>query len=56
MKRKIPDITISRNTFDNPARPKKTSDGIVVMKAIGIKTLKKTLSEKENEFSGNLPT
>ena len=35
--------------------PRKTSEGIVVKNAIGIKTLKKTLRENENEFSGNLP-
>ena len=35
--------------------PRKTSEGIVVIKAIGMKMLKKTLKENENEFRGNLP-
>ena len=35
--------------------PKKTSEGIVVMNAIGITILKKSLIDKENEFKGNLP-
>ena len=35
--------------------PKKTSEGIVVMNAIGMNTLKNILKEKENEFKGNLP-
>ena len=33
----------------------KTSEGIVVINAIGIKILKNILSEKENESKGNLP-
>ena len=41
--------------FHNTESPRKTSEGIVVIKAIGIKTLKKILKEKENEFRGNLP-
>ena len=35
--------------------PKKTSAGIVVINAIGIKTLKNILNENENELKGNLP-
>jgi len=35
--------------------PRKTSEGIVVINAIGMKTLKNTLRENENEFKGNLP-
>ena len=35
--------------------PRKTSDGIVVINAIGINTLKKILRENEKEFKGNLP-
>ena len=46
---------ISRNIFHNGVRPRKTSEGIVVMKAIGMKTLKNILKENENEFKGNLP-
>ena len=46
---------ISKNIFHIGARPKKTSDGTVVIKAIGINILKNILSEKENEFKGNLP-
>ena len=41
--------------FHSGARPKKTSEGIVVINAIGIKTLKNILKENENEFKGNLP-
>ena len=37
------------------ATPRKTSEGIVVMKAIGTKILKNILNENENEFKGNLP-
>ena len=46
---------ISSNIFQNTERPRKTSEGIVVIKAIGIKTLKKILKENENESKGNLP-
>ena len=46
---------ISSNIFQNTERPRKTSEGIVVIKAIGIKTLKKILKENENELKGNLP-
>ena len=46
---------ISSNTFHNWEIPRKTSEGIVVIKAIGIKILKNILSENENEFKGNLP-
>ena len=35
--------------------PKKTSEGIVVINAIGITILKKSLIDNENEFKGNLP-
>ena len=33
----------------------KTSEGIVVIKAMGMNTLKKILRERENEDNGNLP-
>ena len=46
---------ISSNIFQIWAIPKKTSEGIVVMKAIGIKILKNILSDKEKEVNGNLP-
>ena len=46
----------SSNIFQNCEIPRKTSEGIVVIKAIGIKTLKNILRENENEFKGNLPT
>ena len=46
---------ISRIIFHNTESPRKTSEGIVVIKAIGMKTLKKILKENENEFRGNLP-
>ena len=46
---------ISRNIFHNGERPRKTSEGIVVINAIGMKTLKNILRENENEFKGNLP-
>ena len=49
------EIIISINISKGRARPKKTSDGIVVMKAIGINTLKNILNEKEKEVNGNLP-
>ena len=45
----------SSNIFHNWERPRKTSEGIVVIKAIGINTLKKILRVNENEFKGNLP-
>ena len=45
----------SSNIFHNWERPKITSEGIVVINAIGMKTLKNTLRENENEFNGNLP-
>ncbi len=49
-------VTItSSNIFHDWESPKKTSEGIVVIKAIGMKTLKKILKENENEFRGNLP-
>ena len=43
------------NIFHSWERPKKTSEGIVVIKAIGIKILKNIFRENENEFKGNLP-
>ena len=46
---------ISSNIFHNSEIPKKTSEGIVVINAIGMKTLKNILRENENEFKGNLP-
>ena len=46
---------ISSNIFQNTESPRKTSEGIVVIKAIGIKTLKNILRVNENEFRGNLP-
>ena len=48
-------MIISSNIFQNTEIPRKTSEGIVVIKAIGIKTLKNILRENENEFRGNLP-
>ena len=46
---------ISSNIFHNWESPRKTSEGIVVIKAIGMIILKKTLKEHENECRGNLP-
>ena len=48
-------MIISSNIFHNCEMPRKTSEGIVVINAIGIKTLKNILNENENEFKGNLP-
>ena len=45
----------SSNIFHNWERPRKTSEGIEVIKAIGMKILKNILKENENEFKGNLP-
>ena len=45
----------SSNIFQKCERPRKTSEAIVVMKAIGMKTLKNILRGNENEFKGNLP-
>ena len=45
----------SSSIFHNWESPRKTSEGIVVIKAIGMKTLKKILRENENESNGNLP-
>ena len=45
----------STNIFHDWETPRKTSEGIVVINAIGINTLKNILSENENEFKGNLP-
>ena len=46
---------ISSKIFHDCERPRKISEGIVVMNAIGMNTLKNILREKENEFKGNLP-
>ena len=46
---------ISIKIFHDWEIPRKTSEGIVVINAIGMKTLKKILKENENEFNGNLP-
>ena len=48
-------MTTSRNIFQNCETPKNTSEGIVVINAIGMKTLKNILKDNENEFKGNLP-
>ena len=45
----------SSNIFHNWETPRKTSEGIVVINAIGMKILKNILRENENEFKGNLP-
>ena len=45
----------SSNIFHNWERPKNTSEGIVVINAIGMNTLKNILTENENESKGNLP-
>ena len=45
----------SRNIFQNWEIPSITSEGIVVINAIGMITLKNILRENENEFKGNLP-
>ena len=45
----------SRNIFQNWDKPRKTSEGIVVINAIGMKILKNILKDNENEFRGNLP-
>ena len=44
----------SSNIFHNTESPRKTSEGIVVIKAIGIKTLKKILKEKVKKNFGIL--
>lgn len=49
------EIKTSNIIFQYVATPRNTSDGIVVMNAIGIKTLKNILRLKENEDKGNLP-
>ena len=51
----IPATIISNNISHIWAIPIKTSEGIVVMNAIGIKTLKNILNENEKELKGNLP-
>ena len=45
----------SSNIFQYWESPRKTSEGIVVIKAIGMMILKKILKENEKEFRGNLP-
>ena len=45
----------SSKIFHNWEIPRKTSEGIVVINAMGIKILKNILRENENEFNGNLP-
>ena len=54
MRNKVATIT-SSNIFHNWDSPRKTSEGIVVINAMGMKTLKKILKENENELRGNLP-
>ena len=51
----IKETKISSNIFHNWAIPRKTSEGTVVINAIGMNTLKNILRENENEFKGNLP-
>ena len=51
---KIKAIKNSSNIFHDWERPRKTSEGMVVINAIGIKTLKNILRENENESNGNL--
>ena len=55
MNRNTTATKISSNIFHNSEKPKKTSEGIVVINAIGMITLKNILREKENELRGNLP-
>ena len=52
----IPETSSSKNISHSWARPRKVSEGIVVMNAMGTKILKKILNENEKEFKGNLPT
>ena len=54
-KKNITATIISNNISHSSAIPRKTSEGIVVMNAIGTKILKNILNENENEFKGNLP-
>tara|TARA_B100000482_G_scaffold91752_1_gene66012 strand:- start:109 stop:267 length:159 start_codon:yes stop_codon:yes gene_type:complete len=51
----MPETVNSNNISHSWARPRKTSEGIVVMNAIGMTILKNILNENENEFKGNLP-
>ena len=51
----IPETNSSNNIFHGWAKPNNTSEGIVVMNAIGTKILKNILKEKEKESKGNLP-
>ena len=55
MNRNTTATKISSNIFHNSENPKKTSEGIVVINAIGMNTLKNILRENENELKGNLP-
>ena len=55
LKRNTTATITSSNIFQNSERPKKTSEGIVVINAIGMNTLKNILRENENVFKGNLP-
>jgi len=48
-------MTTSSNIFHNWEKPKNTSEGIVVINAIGMKTLKNIFKENENEFKGKRP-
>ena len=45
----------SRHISHDLEMPRNTSEGIDVINAIGMKTLKNILRENENEFKGNLP-
>ena len=49
-------IKTSKSIFHIAAFPRITSEGIEVINAMGIKTLKNNLRGKENEVKGNLPT
>ena len=45
----------SSNISQNWEIPRITSEGIEVINAIGMNTLKNILRDNENEFKGNLP-
>ena len=51
----MPATIISNNISHSWARPRNTSEGIVVINAIGTKILKNILKENEKESKGNLP-
>ena len=53
-KKTIATIT-SKHIFHDLEIPRNTSEGIDVINAIGMKTLKNILRGNENEFKGNLP-